>query len=118
MFKYIKLVKKIQSKTHTKQSNFPQLLKYFCIKNNKSTFPNENTLPPVSDEYINNKSTINISNKDADTDEYTSFGYQSVKKEEKQKMVNNVFSNVASKYDTMNDAMSLGVHRIWKNEFV
>ncbi len=29
-----------------------------------------------------------------------------------------VFSNVASKYDLMNDAMSLGVHRCWKDQFV
>ena len=33
-------------------------------------------------------------------------------------MVGGVFSNVADSYDVMNDAMSLGVHRIWKNEFV
>ena len=33
-------------------------------------------------------------------------------------MVNTVFANVAAKYDVMNDAMSLGVHRVWKNEFV
>ena len=38
--------------------------------------------------------------------------------QEKQKMVGGVFSNVADSYDVMNDAMSLGVHRIWKNEFV
>ena len=33
-------------------------------------------------------------------------------------MVGGVFSNVADSYDVMNDAMSLGVHRIWKNQFV
>ena len=38
--------------------------------------------------------------------------------QEKQNMVGGVFSNVADSYDVMNDAMSLGVHRIWKNEFV
>jgi 2-methoxy-6-polyprenyl-1,4-benzoquinol methylase len=32
--------------------------------------------------------------------------------------VKEVFSSVASKYDVMNDAMSLGVHRLWKDEFV
>lgn len=32
--------------------------------------------------------------------------------------VHNVFANVASKYDVMNDAMSLGIHRIWKDEFI
>lgn len=33
-------------------------------------------------------------------------------------IVHNVFANVASKYDVMNDAMSLGIHRIWKDEFI
>lgn len=33
-------------------------------------------------------------------------------------MVKKVFSNVADSYDLMNDAMSLGVHRCWKDEFV
>jgi len=32
--------------------------------------------------------------------------------------VRDVFSSVASKYDLMNDAMSLGVHRLWKDYFV
>jgi ubiquinone/menaquinone biosynthesis methyltransferase len=33
-------------------------------------------------------------------------------------MVGGVFSNVAEQYDVMNDAMSLGVHRVWKNYFI
>lgn len=33
-------------------------------------------------------------------------------------IVHEVFANVASKYDVMNDAMSMGVHRIWKDEFI
>ena len=39
-------------------------------------------------------------------------------REEKQGKVGEVFSSVADSYDVMNDAMSLGVHRIWKNTFV
>ena len=38
--------------------------------------------------------------------------------EEKQKKVAGVFDSVASSYDIMNDAMSLGVHRLWKDYFV
>ncbi len=45
---------------------------------------------------------------------YTHFGYQDVPVAEKQKRVAEVFSSVASKYDVMNDLMSLGVHRLWK----
>ncbi|QGX40106.1 bifunctional demethylmenaquinone methyltransferase/2-methoxy-6-polyprenyl-1,4-benzoquinol methylase UbiE [Permianibacter aggregans] len=47
-------------------------------------------------------------------DESTHFGYQTVKKSEKQKKVAEVFHSVAGKYDLMNDLMSFGVHRLWK----
>ena len=50
--------------------------------------------------------------------ETTSFGFKKVPLEEKKKLVGNVFSSVANKYDLMNDAMSLGVHRLWKRDFV
>lgn len=46
------------------------------------------------------------------------FGFQEVDYEQKQGKVAEVFSNVADSYDLMNDAMSVGVHRLWKNEFV
>lgn len=44
----------------------------------------------------------------------THFGYQTVAEEDKQSMVAEVFDSVASSYDIMNDAMSLGIHRLWK----
>jgi demethylmenaquinone methyltransferase/2-methoxy-6-polyprenyl-1,4-benzoquinol methylase len=45
----------------------------------------------------------------------THFGFQDVPEAEKAGMVHGVFSRVASKYDVMNDAMSLGIHRLWKD---
>lgn len=45
----------------------------------------------------------------------THFGFKTVDESEKAGMVHGVFTNVASKYDVMNDAMSMGVHRIWKD---
>jgi hypothetical protein len=48
----------------------------------------------------------------------TSFGFRTVPEEEKESLVKNVFDSVASSYDVMNDASSLGVHRIWKDTFV
>lgn len=43
------------------------------------------------------------------------FGYKDLDaSENKQDYVNSVFSSVASKYDIMNDVMSLGIHRLWK----
>ena len=48
----------------------------------------------------------------------THFGFRQVPKAEKQKLVGQVFTSVARKYDLMNDLMSLGIHRAWKRYFV
>ncbi|KAJ2739692.1 2-hexaprenyl-6-methoxy-1,4-benzoquinone methyltransferase [Coemansia sp. Cherry 401B] len=48
----------------------------------------------------------------------THFGFKTVPKEMKESLVRNVFSNVASNYDVMNDAMSMGIHRLWKDHFI
>jgi len=48
----------------------------------------------------------------------THFGYRDVAVEDKARLVHNVFDSVASKYDLMNDLMSLGVHRLWKRHFI
>ena len=45
----------------------------------------------------------------------SSFGFRDVDAREKVKMVRGVFDSVASNYDVMNDLMSVGVHRIWKD---
>ena len=45
----------------------------------------------------------------------THFGYKDVPEADKAGMVHGVFSNVASKYDIMNDVMSGGIHRLWKD---
>ena len=47
-----------------------------------------------------------------------SFGHEEVAPEEKTERVRGVFSSVASRYDLMNDLMSGGMHRLWKDEFV
>lgn len=46
------------------------------------------------------------------------FGDTKVKPEDKQGLVLNVFESVADDYDVMNDVMSAGIHRIWKDRFV
>ncbi|ARC90114.1 bifunctional demethylmenaquinone methyltransferase/2-methoxy-6-polyprenyl-1,4-benzoquinol methylase UbiE [Rhodovulum sp. MB263] len=45
----------------------------------------------------------------------THFGFQTVAEEEKAGLVHGVFTRVASRYDLMNDLMSGGVHRVWKD---
>lgn len=46
------------------------------------------------------------------------FGFRSVPRSEKSTLVREVFNSVAGKYDIMNDLMSLGIHRLWKREFL
>ncbi len=57
-----------------------------------------------------NKKTPN--NKDA-----VNFGFQKVTAEQKRLLLDEVFSDVAGKYDLMNDLMSFGIHRLWKDIF-
>jgi demethylmenaquinone methyltransferase/2-methoxy-6-polyprenyl-1,4-benzoquinol methylase len=47
-------------------------------------------------------------------DKTTHFGYKEVPTEDKEKLVKGVFDSVASNYDLMNDVMSFGIHRLWK----
>lgn len=48
-------------------------------------------------------------------DKTTHFGFKQVDVEKKQGLVKGVFDSVAGKYDLMNDVMSMGTHRLWKN---
>ncbi|KAG1702718.1 Ubiquinone/menaquinone biosynthesis C-methyltransferase UbiE [Nymphon striatum] len=48
----------------------------------------------------------------------TSFGFSTVNEGEKQPLVNDVFHKVASRYDIMNDLMSAGMHRLWKDAMI
>ena len=55
---------------------------------------------------------------DANQGRSASFGFASVRAGDKQGMVNRVFSQVAERYDLMNDLMSGGLHRLWKDDLV
>ncbi|KAF1836143.1 ubiquinone/menaquinone biosynthesis methyltransferase ubiE [Decorospora gaudefroyi] len=48
----------------------------------------------------------------------THFGFETIAEALKEQRVGAVFSSVASSYDSMNDFMSLGIHRLWKDHFV
>ena len=52
------------------------------------------------------------------TGDRVDFGYRAVPRAEKADLVRRVFDSVAPRYDLMNDLMSLGIHRVWKREFV
>ena len=45
---------------------------------------------------------------------YTDFGFSRVRSKDKSNLVKKIFENVSGRYDLMNDFMSLGIHRIWK----
>jgi len=48
----------------------------------------------------------------------THFGFREVAEDDKARLVGEVFTSVARRYDIMNDLMSFGVHRLWKRHFV
>ena len=50
--------------------------------------------------------------------EKVNFGLSKVPKKEKDKMVTDLFTSVSEKYDLMNDLMSFGIHRLWKDKMV
>ena len=54
----------------------------------------------------------------SDAPETASFGFTDIPAAEKAARVKGVFDSVASKYDLMNDLMSAGVHRLWKDAMV
>ena len=61
----------------------------------------------------------NMTNKEnINKEETTHFGFKDVQEEDKQTLVRGVFDSVAEKYDIMNDVMSGGLHRIWKNDLI
>jgi 2-methoxy-6-polyprenyl-1,4-benzoquinol methylase len=48
----------------------------------------------------------------------THFGFTTINKSDKEDAVASIFTSVASKYDLMNDFMSMGIHRLWKDHLV
>jgi len=59
-------------------------------------------------------STDTHSKLDQSPDQQVDFGFRTVALSQKQNLVNEVFDSVASSYDVMNDLMSVGAHRLWK----
>ena len=57
---------------------------------------------------------MNLKSKHNTKSKTTHFGFESVDWEHKAQKVGEVFDSVASRYDVMNDVMSLGIHRLWK----
>lgn len=71
--------------------------------------------PPVSSSSSASPSTQTEEVQQRDT---THFGFKTIPKDSKEGLVGEVFHKVAGKYDLMNDVMSLGIHRVWKDDFI
>lgn len=67
---------------------------------------------------IDTTTTTTTTNDNSNRANYAQFGYTKIPKSQKESLVHDVFSSVAQSYDTMNDLMSFGVHRYWKDIFV
>ena len=61
---------------------------------------------------------MNSDNPAPEAAETVDFGFQTIGKDQKRRLVRGVFDSVAGRYDLMNDLMSLGVHRLWKRAFI
>ncbi|KAF8272851.1 ubiquinone menaquinone biosynthesis methyltransferase UbiE [Lactarius quietus] len=85
---------------HSRASTRPLI----CIR---SVHADHSNLPPQP-----NPSTT------ASSGSTTHFGFRTVPEDSKESLVRGVFDSVASSYDLMNDVMSLGVHRFWKDSFI
>eukprot|EP01100_Stratorugosa_tubuloviscum_P005870 TRINITY_DN257_c0_g2_i2.p1 TRINITY_DN257_c0_g2~~TRINITY_DN257_c0_g2_i2.p1 ORF type:complete len:830 (-),score=423.90 TRINITY_DN257_c0_g2_i2:94-2583(-) len=78
----------------------------------------------VRNSNLNNSNNSNNSNLNSNlennlnSDSTTHFGFREVPINDKVNLVGEVFKKVANKYDVMNDAMSIGIHRLWKDRFV
>ncbi|CAI5709205.1 hypothetical protein KXD40_004795 [Peronospora effusa] len=73
---------------------------------------------PGAARLLRNFSTASSSSSSSASSPMTHFGFQQVPEEDKEQMVASVFHNVAERYDVMNDFMSGGMHRVWKDSFV
>lgn len=87
-------------------------------RNIESVFLKTSTLLSAIGKLRSHRISTAHRHQSADTQKSTHFGFETVPIEEKEERVRGVFSNVAESYDLMNDAMSLGIHRLWKDAFV
>ncbi|KAF8251731.1 UbiE/COQ5 methyltransferase [Wilcoxina mikolae CBS 423.85] len=76
------------------------------------------TIPRSSRCYSASKGPSDQASSTSASEPETHFGFQTVKESLKASKVHDVFSSVAASYDTMNDVMSFGIHRLWKDHFV
>jgi len=90
------------------------LLTALRLVRSRSTCPSSH----IRGAHTNNDPPLNTNTEPPISKSTTHFGFRTVPEGSKEALVRGVFDSVASSYDLMNDAMSLGVHRLWKDSFV
>ena len=85
----------------------------------RASLKQSNSISSSSGIKLQNASTSEETEKLYSSEKKTHFGFRNdVSEKEKKVKVIEVFDSVAESYDKMNDAMSFGIHRIWKDHFV
>lgn len=86
---------------HNRRIQAPSKCSFSNNQDRANSFKTNRVAPQLDDPYVSGPSTH--------------FGYENVHVEEKEGRVRTVFENVADSYDVMNDVMSGGIHRVWKD---
>ncbi len=86
------------------------------LASNQARSPTAGTPPAAST--ADSFSSADASASPSTTPRTTHFGFQEVPESLKESLVGSVFTSVSPKYDLLNDSMSLGIHRLWKDAFV
>jgi len=108
---YTKMLKSMSSKSKVLLPPRQCLRKSMLLQ--CSITPSSSSLPVLFSTQTTTRTFASYSD-----DRKTHFGYKDVGEKEKRDAVLNVFHSVADTYDLMNDAMSLGIHRLWKDDFI
>ncbi|GAA5822750.1 hypothetical protein JCM10212_000320 [Sporobolomyces blumeae] len=88
------------------------------IRSHSSSSSSSSSATPRPSASSSSSSPLRSPEPQASSSSTTHFGFKDVPEQLKESLVKGVFSSVASSYDVMNDAMSLGIHRLWKDHFV
>jgi len=113
---FLSLPRKFCSTSFIRSNVISKYTRNLVSTSNKNSCTNH--IHTDSTEVINNSEILNQKSDADEAGTWTHFGNETVREEEKQGKVNTVFENVAASYDLMNDVMSAGTHRLWKNHFV
>uniref|UniRef100_A0A1B0CCT3 2-methoxy-6-polyprenyl-1,4-benzoquinol methylase, mitochondrial n=1 Tax=Lutzomyia longipalpis TaxID=7200 RepID=A0A1B0CCT3_LUTLO len=100
-----------------------RFLKYLANIKNPEKKESHLTIGDINEHMLNYKFCTLAHAKDPPdagekAENLTHFGFESIREDEKAGKVHKVFEDVAQSYDLMNDVLSMGIHRLWKDAFM